>query len=84
MLIFILGSLLGILLGGFVCARYLRQEIAAGVGPKLKRLEDQIGTVESQLRTIESQLSLVIETRYAELYASLPAGTSRQISDRSN
>ena len=41
---------------------YLRQEIAAGIGPKLKR-------VETQLDTIESQLNLAVMTRFAELSA---------------
>jgi hypothetical protein len=57
MLIFFLGALLGVLLGGTLCVAYLRQEIAAGIGPKLRR-------VELQLDTIESQLSLAIMTRY--------------------
>src|SRR5215470_13422301 len=33
--ILLLGTLLGVLTGGAVCARYLRQEIAANVGPRL-------------------------------------------------
>jgi hypothetical protein len=31
--------LLGVLLGGTLCVTYLRQEIAAGISPKLKRVE---------------------------------------------
>lgn len=62
MLIFFLGILLGMLLGGTLCVTYLRQEIAAGINPKLRR-------VELQLDTIESQLNLAIMTRYAELGA---------------
>jgi hypothetical protein len=62
MLIFFLGILLGVLLGGTLCVTYLRQEIAAGISPKLRR-------VELQLDTIESQLNLAIMTQYAELGA---------------
>jgi hypothetical protein len=67
MLIFFLGALLGVLFGGTLCVAYLRQEIAAGISPKLRR-------VELQLETIESQLNLAILTRYAELGAH-PAGS---------
>jgi hypothetical protein len=54
--------LLGVLLGGTLCVTYLRQEIAAGISPKLKR-------VEIHLDTIESQLNLALLARYAELSA---------------
>jgi hypothetical protein len=72
MLIFSLGGLLGILFGGTLCATYLRQEITAGVTPKLRRLE-------LQLETIESQLNLAIMTRYGELSARLPVAAQRPL-----
>jgi hypothetical protein len=72
MLIFFLGILLGMLLGGTLCVTYLRQEIAAGINPKLRR-------VELQLDTIESQLNLAIMTRYAELGARSAGDTRRQL-----
>jgi len=75
MLIFFLGILLGMLLGGTLCVTYLRQEIAAGIGPKLKR-------VELQLETIESQLNLAAMTRYAELSARAQADLPRQLGER--
>lgn len=74
MLIFFLGALLGVLLGGTLCVAYLRQEIAAGISPKLRR-------VELQLDTIETQLNLAIMTRYAELSARPGGGTLRQLPD---
>jgi hypothetical protein len=74
MLIFFLGILLGVLLGGTLCVTYLRQEIAAGIGPKLRR-------VELQLDTIESQLSLAAMTRYAELGARSQASPARQLGE---
>jgi hypothetical protein len=72
MLIFLLGMLLGVLLGGTLCVTYLRQEITASIGPKLKR-------VELHLDTIESQLDLAVMAKYAELSARSQAGSPRQL-----
>ena len=60
MWIFLVGALLGVILGGALCVRYLRREITADIGPRLKR-------VQFQLDTIEAALNLAIMTRYAEL-----------------
>lgn len=65
MLIFLVGSLSGVLLGGALCVRYLRREVAADIGPKLKRMQ-------LQLDNIETELNLAITTRHAELAASSP------------
>jgi len=65
MLIFLVGSLLGVLLGGALCVRYLRREVAADIGPKLKRMQ-------LQLDNIETELNLAITTRHAELTAWSP------------
>lgn len=73
MLIFLLGALLGVLLGGALCAGYLRQEIAASVGPRLKR-------VEFQLDNIEAALNLSITTRYADLVTRSANETPRRVS----
>jgi hypothetical protein len=77
MLIFFLGVLLGVLLGGTLCVTYLRQEVAASINPKLRR-------VELQLDTIESQLNLAIMTRYAELGARSEGSTPRQLPERND
>ena len=37
-MIFIIGLLIGVLGGGALCVRYLRQEIAANIGPRLRRV----------------------------------------------
>lgn len=66
MLIFLVGALLGVLAGGALCVRYLRREVAADIGPKLKR-------VQLQLDNIETELNLAIVTRHAELSACSPA-----------
>ena len=65
MLIFLVGSLLGVLMGGALCVRYLRREVAGDIGPKLKRMQ-------FQLDNIETELNLAITTRHAELTACPP------------
>lgn len=49
MIIFILGTLLGILGGGAVCVRYLRHEIAADIGPQLRRMQGKLDNLEGAL-----------------------------------
>jgi hypothetical protein len=65
LLMFLLGALIGLLAGGALCVRYLRQEIAADIGPRLRRLQ-------LQLDSLESTLNLVLVTRYAEIGSQLP------------
>lgn len=60
MIIFILGMLLGVLGGGAVCVRYLRREIAADIGPQLRRMH-------GKLDNLEAALNLALMTRYADL-----------------
>jgi hypothetical protein len=62
MLIFLVGALLGVLIGGALCVRYLRREVADDIGPKLRRMQ-------LQLDNIETELNLAIVTRHAELSA---------------
>ena len=73
MLVFLVGALLGLLMGGALCVRYLRQEVAADIGPKLKH-------VQLQLDNIQTELTLANTTRYAELTACSPGNphTSRR------
>lgn len=59
-LIFFVGALLGVLMGGAVCVRYLRREIAADIGPRLRHMQ-------LQLDNLESALSLAVMSRYAAL-----------------
>jgi len=60
LLIFFLGILLGTASGSALCVRYLRKEIAADIGPRLRRLQ-------SQLDNLEAAVNLALVTRYAEL-----------------
>jgi hypothetical protein len=52
-------------MGGALCVRYLRREVADDIGPKLKRMQ-------FQLDNIETELNLAITTRHAELTACIP------------
>jgi len=65
MLIFSIGALLGVLVGGLLCVRYLRHEIAADIGPALRRMR-------VQLDNLETAINLELVTRYAELSGQLP------------
>jgi hypothetical protein len=69
MLTFVVGLLLGTLIGGAFCVRYLRREIAANVGPQLRQLNFKI-------EALESVLNLALVTRHTEL-ASLTALSAR-------
>ena len=60
LLIFAVGALFGVLIGGALCIHYLRQEVAANIGPKLKQLQ-------LQADNIEAALNLAVASRYAEL-----------------
>jgi hypothetical protein len=62
LLILLLGTLIGVLIGGALCVRYLRQEIAANIGPQLRRQK-------LQLDNLESAVNLALLTRYAEIGA---------------
>ena len=57
MLVFLVGALLGALMGGALCVRYLRQEIAANIGPKIRHIQ-------LQLDNIQAELNLAITTRH--------------------
>jgi hypothetical protein len=71
-LIFVLGALIGVLAGGALCVRYLRHEIAADIGPRLRRLQ-------AQLDGLESALNLVLITRYAEIGSQTPRDPARRL-----
>ncbi|HEY1347157.1 MAG TPA: hypothetical protein VGF54_19390 [Streptosporangiaceae bacterium] len=70
MLIFLVGALLGVLAGGMLCVRYLRHEIAADIGPALRRMR-------AQLDNLETAMNLELATRYAELGERLPRDRDR-------
>ena len=47
LLIFSLGTMLGVLVGGAVVVHHLRAEIAANIGPTLERMQNQLDLIES-------------------------------------
>jgi uncharacterized protein YneF (UPF0154 family) len=55
-----LGVLMGLLAGMFLSARYLRQEIAANIGPRLEQIQQQ-------LQSLQAEVSLDSATRLARL-----------------
>jgi hypothetical protein len=59
-LIFLVGILLGVVGGCAVCVRYLRREIAADIGPCLRRMQ-------LQLDNLDAAVNLALISRYAEL-----------------
>jgi uncharacterized membrane-anchored protein YhcB (DUF1043 family) len=72
MLIFLVGALLGIIMGGALCVRYLRREVTADIGPKLKQMQ-------LQLDNIQAELNLAIAARFAELGGRFPNDPPRQL-----
>lgn len=65
LLIFLVGTLLGVLAGGTLCVRYLRSEISADIGPRLRRMQ-------RQLDSLEAAINLALMTRYADLSTGVP------------
>lgn len=63
----LLGVLIGLLIGAAMCARYVRQEVTANVGPRLRRIEQQI-------ETLRAELNLATELRLAALSKRLGQG----------
>jgi hypothetical protein len=64
-LIFVVGALLGVLVGGAICVRYLRHEVAADMVPRLRRMQ-------LQLDNLEAEINLALMMRHAELTGRLP------------
>jgi hypothetical protein len=56
----LLGLLIGLVAGAAISARYIRQEIAANIGPRLRDIELQLGT-------LRAEVNLATEVRLASL-----------------
>jgi hypothetical protein len=67
-MIFLVGILCGLLAGAVACVRYVRQEMAASIGPKLR-------LIELHLEVLESEVGLVLtgQLRSGEVTATRPA-----------
>lgn len=61
---FLLGMLIGTIAGCLICIRYLRREIAADIGPRLRRIE-------RQLDNLETAVNLGMVTWYADMAGGL-------------
>jgi uncharacterized membrane-anchored protein YhcB (DUF1043 family) len=57
----LLGLLIGLVIGAAVCARYLRQEVTANIGPRLRRIE-------LQLDALRTEVNLATELRLGTLH----------------
>jgi len=64
------GVLMGFLAGMMLCAKYLRQEIAAKIGPRLEHIE-------LQLQNLQAEVNLDAATRLAALSERLDERRSR-------
>ena len=49
MLVFLVGALMGALMGGALCVRYLRQKVAANIGPKIQHIQIQMDNIQAEL-----------------------------------
>jgi hypothetical protein len=63
-MLFLLGMLVGTIAGCLICIRYLRREIAADIGPRLRRIQ-------LQLDNLETAVNLGMVTRYADMAGGL-------------
>jgi hypothetical protein len=63
-MIFLVGTLIGLLIGAVVCMRYFRQEMVANVSPRLR-------LIQLHLEQLESELELVLATRAADRHRPL-------------
>jgi hypothetical protein len=64
--VILLGLLTGLLTGAAVCARYLRQEIAANIGPRLRHIELQLDTLMAELDHLATEARLVALTKRSD------------------
>ena len=71
MLIFLVGTLSGLLAGGSLCVYYLRSTITGDIGPQLRRMhadiDPQLRRMQNQLDLIESAVNIAMATWYAEM-----------------
>ncbi|MGI9063085.1 MAG: hypothetical protein ACR2FQ_04630 [Pseudonocardiaceae bacterium] len=71
MLIFLMGALLGLVLGAAVCVRYVRQEMTARIGPTMDLLQ-------LQLQNLQGSVDIALVNRHAELGGHTPSPSLRR------
>lgn len=65
-LIFLIGALLGLVIGAALCVRYVRQELTARIVPTMDLLELKVDNV-------QSAVNLALASWHAELHGHPPA-----------
>ncbi|MCA1603035.1 MAG: hypothetical protein LC776_15840 [Acidobacteria bacterium] len=60
-LVFLIGALLGLVLGAAICIRYLRQELTARIGPTMDLLQ-------LQLQNLQTGVNIALANWHAELH----------------
>jgi predicted component of type VI protein secretion system len=60
-LIFVIGALLGVVLGAAICVRYIRQELTARIGPTMELLRLQV-------ENLQSAVNIALANWHAELH----------------
>ncbi len=70
-LIFLIGALLGLVLGAAVCVRYLRQELTARIGPTMDLLQ-------LQLHNLQGSVDIALANWHAELHGHTPSPSPRR------
>lgn len=70
-LIFLIGALLGLVLGAALCVRYLRQELTARIGPTMD-------LVLLKLDNVHSAVNVALANWHAELHNHPPAPGDHQ------
>jgi hypothetical protein len=70
-LIFLVGSLLGLLFGAVMSIRLVRQEVTGDLGPSIKQMQ-------RQLSNIETELAYAVSSRYTEIHSQLSRDQRQQ------
>ncbi|TDQ04590.1 hypothetical protein [Labedaea rhizosphaerae] len=73
-LIFLLGALLGVVVGVIVCIRYVRQEMTA-------RIEPTMQLVQSRLANVQSSVDMALAAWHAEMHSHHLGRASRDATD---
>lgn len=60
-LIFVIGALLGVVVGAAICVRYIRQELTARIGPTMELLRLQV-------ENLQSAVNIALANWHAELH----------------
>lgn len=62
MLVFLIGALLGLLIGAVACVRYVRQEMTA-------KIEPSIDLMQMRIINVQSSVDLALATWHAEMHS---------------